>query len=61
MLPLVTFPMCNEYLPNRLQPLAPNDPSHPVTGISTNDVTRAVPDGPAPIIPHTGTKENFRK
>ena len=52
MLPLVTLPICNAYLPIRLNPLAPNEPSHPATGMPANDGTRAVTDDAAPITPH---------
>lgn len=52
MLPLVTFPICNVYLPKQLNPLAPNDPIYSVIGLPTNDVTKAVSNGTAPIIPH---------
>ena len=53
MLPLVTFPMYNEYLPNRLKPLAPNAPNQPSTGIPVIGDNSATPDDPAPIKPHT--------
>ena len=52
MLPLVTFPICNAYLPARFNPLAPKEPIHPATGMPANDVTRAVPDDAAPINPN---------
>ena len=57
MLPLVTFPICNVYLPKRLKLLAPNVPTHPAIGMPANDVTRAVPDAPAPINPHRKKKK----
>ena len=52
MLPTITFPICNVYLSNRLNSLAPNKPIHPDTGMPANNVTRAVPDDAAPIAPH---------
>lgn len=53
MLPFVTFPMCNVYLPRRLNPLAPNEPNHPATGIQLKYVTSAVADDTLPTVPHT--------
>jgi hypothetical protein len=40
------------YLPKRLNPLAPNEPSHPAIGIPANEVTRAVLEDAVPITPH---------
>ena len=44
MLSIVKFPICNAYLPKRLNPLEPNEPSHPIIGIPANDVIRAIHD-----------------
>ena len=52
-LPLVTFPICRVYLPKRLKARAPNEPTHPATGIPVNEVTKAVPEDAAPNTPHT--------
>lgn len=52
MLPLLTFPICNVYFPKRLKPLAPNDPTHPATGMLVNFVTKAVPYAAAPTNTH---------
>ena len=53
MSPLAAVPMYNAYLPNRLNPLAPNVPTQLSTGIPATGDTSATPDDPAPITPHT--------
>ena len=48
---ITTSNIAHMYLPKRLNPLAPNEPSHPVIGMPANDVTSAVPDDATPITP----------
>jgi hypothetical protein len=50
MLPFVTFPIHNVYLPKRLNALAPK---YDAIGMTPHDGSIAVPEDRTPVVPHT--------